>query len=364
MIGRLACRDDFIPFATRDAGFRTDGLVVARGGTILFEYYDPEYDAARPHALWSVSKSVTAALVGAAIQAGERLPNGAPLALDTPLQAVFPAERRRVAGPDRHAAHYRGVRLRHLLDMSAGFVWHETYEDGAAESSFLPMLYLDGHRDMARFALDQPMAAEPPGTRWVYSGGNTNILMGVLRAAAGPRYPMLPWTLLFDPLGMEGDPGRGVGPVWERDGSGNFVGSSYLNLAPRDLARIGLLYLRDGVWQGQRILPEGWVAMSRQLSPAQRNLRLGADYVQLIDREGLYSAGGFWLNQEVAGLAVPFPQAPRDLFMASGHFGQVMILLPSQDLIIVRTGHDAEYWSKLDRFIAAALRCFARDSAP
>ena len=363
-----ACRDDFIPFATgrgqgRDA-FLTDGLVVARGGTILFEHYDAEYDAARPHVLWSASKSVTATLLGAAIQAGTRLPGGAPLTLDTPLQSVFPASLRRVTGPDTHAAHYRQIRLRHLLGMTAGFAWRETYEADITHSSFLPMLYLEGQRNMSRYAMDQPMLAEPPGTRWTYSGGNSNIIMAVLRAAAGPRYATLPWDLLFGPLGMEVDPARGVGPVWERDGSGHFVGSSYLNLAPRDMARIGLLYLRDGIWQGRRILPEGWIAQARRFNTAQGNVALGPEYVRMINDEGIFSDGTFWLNVEVPGLAVQFPNAPRDLFMAAGHYGQVLIMLPTQDLIIARTGHDPEYWSRLDRLITAALRCFGEVPPP
>jgi CubicO group peptidase (beta-lactamase class C family) len=216
------------------------------------------------------------------------------------------------------------------------------------------MLYLSGSGDMARYALDQPMA-DAPGARWNYSGGNVNLLMAELGRFAGEGYEELPWRLLFDPLGM----GREGPVVVERDAAGTFVGSSYVHMTPRDMARLGQLHLQDGVWEGRRILPEGWVEAARTPVAVQGRLELGPDYIAYVDREGLYGQRSFWLNLEVPGLATQFPQAPRDLYLAAGHYGQIILILPSQGLVIARTGHDAEYWSKIDALATKAIACFA-----
>lgn len=354
---RPACAQDFVPFATgASAPFLTDGLVVLKDGKRLVEFYDGTFDRTKPHPLWSASKTVTATLLGAAIQAGMTDAEGSRLSLDTPLETALDTARDpAVAARDR--ARFAEITLAHLVEMTAGFAWEESYEGAVEDSSVLRMLYRDGHADMARFALNQPVVF-PPGERWIYSGGNVNLIMAVLRHFAGEDYPLLPWTLLFDPLGLGRDGGAPV--VVERDRSGTFVGSSYVYMAPRDMARLGQLYLDDGVADGRRVLPEVWVRDARQLVPALRRVDLGPDYVDYVNREGLYSRRGFWLNVEVPGLAVQFPASPRDMFFAAGHYGQLIVLLPGERIVIARTGHDVEYWSKIDAFVSKAVACFAQ----
>ncbi len=349
--GRPACAERFAPFATGAGGaFLTDGLVVLKDGETVFEHYDGVFDATKPHHLWSASKTITATLLGAAVARGLTLPDGGRLTLATRLADIL-GDARAPAPGDR--ARFEEVTLEHLVEMTAGFDWAESYEGDVADSSVLKMLYLDGRADMARYALAAPLAHRP-GTRWIYSGGNANMVMAALRRAAGEGHDRLPWTLLFDPLGM----GREAGIAFERDGGGAFVGSSYVHLAPRDMARLGQLWLDEGVWRGRHILPEGWMAAAREIVPAQTRLDLGPDYVAFVDFEGLYGRRGFWLNIEVDGFKVQFPNAPRDMFFAAGHYGQLIIVLPGQRMVIARTGHDQEYWSKIDEFVAGAVACF------
>ena len=158
------------------------------------------------------------------------------------------------------------ITYRELLQMRSGIDFDEAYEFAPLFSSVLAMLYTRGRADMAAFAAAQPMAAEA-GTVWRYKSGDSLILAAALRDLVGAdRYPDYPWTALFDRIGV-------TSAVWERDAAGTFVGSSYLYLTPRDLARIGLLYLRDGCWAGTRILPEGWVAFAGHAEPGARRPR-------------------------------------------------------------------------------------------
>jgi CubicO group peptidase (beta-lactamase class C family) len=124
---------------------------------------------------------------------------------------------------------------------------------------------------------------------------------------------------LFAPLGM-----RSAQP--EFDAKGTFIGSALVYATARDWARLGLLYLRDGVWDGKRILPEGWVDFARTKTPA--------------DNCDVYGAG-FWITP-ASGIGKPLPslsqKGPRDQFRAQGHEGQIIAIVPSKDLIVVRLG--------------------------
>jgi CubicO group peptidase (beta-lactamase class C family) len=125
--------------------------------------------------------------------------------------------------------------------------------------------------------------------------------------------------------------------VLERDAAGTPVGSSFLHATPRDLARLGLLHLADGCWRGQRLLPPGWVRQATGLTAPMRSPAQGRD-------PGDVQGRGWWLNRPVPALGqpVPWPGAPEDAYAARGHWGQVLAVIPSQDLIVVRTGDDRE----------------------
>jgi len=319
-------------------GLQTDGLVVMKDGAIRYEYYDKYYSSTTPHCLWSVSKSITSALLGTAVLDNK-------ISLDEPLNRYFPASSRKTSGPNEPL--YNNIKISDLLEMGSGLKWIEDYESTVQTSSVISMLYLKGRGNMAEFALNSSMRPEGPGGIWNYSSGDTNILMGVLKKIYGSQYDALPWHNVFNPIGM-----RGV--VFEKDDSGAYVGAAYVHSTPREMTKFGQLYMGDGVWQGKRLLPEGWVKMSRTVSNAL--LAKGTSTDEIIS-EGVYGRG-FWLNQRVRDLPLPFPNSPEDMFFAAGHFGQLIIMIPSRGLILTRTGHDNEYWSKIDPMVSKALACF------
>ncbi len=317
----------FPPRAPEREGIRTDSVLVVRGGTIAYERYADRYGPGSPHAAWSCAKSLTSALAGVALAHGA-------LGLDDSICRHLPA-------PGNHC----DVTVRHLLQLASGLDWTESYEGMPLQgSSVLAMLYGVGRDDMAGFVLSHGRRA-PPGARWNYSSGDSVLLAAVVRAALEPRLgPDWPRVALLDPLGMRS-------ATLERDASGTPVGSSLLHATPRDLARLGLLYLSDGCWHGERILPEGFVAASTAVS--------GPSRAPAARREaGDVYGFGWWLNRPVpdVGQPVPWPGVPEDAFAARGHWGQLVAVIPSLGLVIVRTADDREERAfDLARFLALAI---------
>jgi CubicO group peptidase (beta-lactamase class C family) len=169
-----------------------------------------------------------------------------------------------------------------------------------------------GVGDAAAYAAAKPLAAAP-GTRWYYSSGTSNIIARVMREAIGSdeEYLAFPRRALFDRIGM-------ASAVIEADAAGNFVASSFMHATPRDWARLGLLYLQDGMWGGERILPEGWVRYSVTPAPASGG-RFGAH---------------FWLK-----LAGHSPDLlPPSAYHMAGHDGQFVTIVPEKKLVVVRLG--------------------------
>ena len=143
----------------------------------------------------------------------------------------------------------------------------EDYRNPLADVTYM----LLGVPGAGAYAAAKPLEAEP-GTRWSYSSGTTNIIAYAIRQIIGdPDYLEFPRRALFDRLNM-------TSAVMEADASGTFVGSSFMYATARDWARFGLLYLRDGVWLGERILPEGWVAFARTPAAADLDRRYGAHF--------------------------------------------------------------------------------------
>jgi CubicO group peptidase (beta-lactamase class C family) len=190
--------------------------------------------------------------------------------------------------------------------------------------------------DMARYAASKRLVAEP-GSRWSYSSGTTNILSRVIRRAVGNSdYLLFPHRALFQPLGMKS-------VVLEPDASGTFVGSSYVYATARDWAKLGLLYLQDGLWNGERILPDGWVRHATTPAVSATGNAFGAHFwVQIPDE---YTSG--W----------NFEWLPQDAFHAVGHGGQFITIIPSRELVVVRLGQSRHpsAWQH-DIFLTKILR--------
>ena len=297
-------------------GQRTNALLIVRNGAIVYERYARGYDAETPLLTWSVSKVLANAVIGVAVGEGR-------LALDAPAARYYPP-----LDHDRHSE----IRITDLLRMSSGLDWKETYEGAPFFSSVVAMLYARGSRDMAAFSAAHELV-HAPGTWWNYASGDTNLLMAALKGTMSEaEYADYPWRALFDRVGM-------TSVTWERDRAGTFVGSSYLYATARDLARWGFLMLNDGVWDGQRILPEGWVRYSLTMAPSYYRTQMAPG-----DRSTNPSAQIYLnLGDPDRGIPQPWPAAPSDTFSASGHWGKGIFVMPSLALIVVRLGDDREY---------------------
>jgi CubicO group peptidase (beta-lactamase class C family) len=275
---------------------RTRALVVVHGGRIVAERYAPGFDATMPLMGWSITKGALNALIGF------RVKDGKLAVTDKKLLPEWRGE-----GDKRG-----DISLDNLLRMSSGLAFDESYDNPLADVT--QMLFAEG--DQAKFAAAKELLYQP-GTHWDYSSGASEIIARILRESFATErdYLRFPRERLFDPLGM-----RSV--VLAPDASGTFIASSFLYATARDFARLGLLFLQDGVWQGQPLLPNGWVVYSR--GPA----RTLAD--------GSYGAH-IWLRlPKSPGLGVP--PMPEDAYYFLGHDEQIVAIVPSRDLVIVRLG--------------------------
>ncbi|MFO7964116.1 MAG: serine hydrolase [Desulfobacterales bacterium] len=277
---------------------RTRAVVIVYNGRIVAERYAPGITKDTPLLGWSMTKSVTNALVGILVKENK---------LDLAQTDLMPQWRKE--GDPRS-----NITLDQLLRMSSGLAFLEAYEEPIT-SDVNKMLFTAS--SASDFAAEKPLEAEP-GSKWYYSSGTTNIIARIARDAAQmsqTEWFRFPKEALFDKIGMKS-------AVLEPDPSGNFVGSSYMYATARDWARFGLLYLNDGVWSGERILPEGWVAYSTTPTP---HTEPGQAY-----------GAQFWLNHPNPQRRISF--LPDDAFMALGHECQAVVIIPSRNAVVVRLG--------------------------
>ena len=295
-IGR-AFGDDLPESERRELGTRA--VVVLHRGTLVAERYAQGFSAETPQLGWSMSKSVTNLMVGALVHRGD-------VALDD--------ARLREEWTDERA----DITVEHLMRMTSGLEWDETYELG---TPITRMLYIEP--DMAAYVASQP-AQHAPGTYQEYSSGSTNLLCDVVADKAGvsgPDRADLPRRLVFEPLGL-------TSAVMEPDASGNPVCSSYLWATPRDWAALGQWALQDGEWEGEQLLPTGWMRRSTTHQAVERSEEQGY-------------AAGWWTNRERGG-AVVDGVLPDDAYEAKGHDGQRIVVVPSAELVVVRLGFTPE----------------------
>jgi CubicO group peptidase (beta-lactamase class C family) len=296
---------------------RTQAVVVVHDGHVVSERYALGIGPQIPLVGWSMAKSVMNALVGILVKQGR-------LALDAPV----PIPEWKGPGDPR-----ANITLDDLLRMSSGLGFDENMS--SPRSDVMRMLLDSG--DTAILPIRKDLVAAP-GTRWQYSSGTSNILARVIRNVLqdDSMYLTFPRRALFDRIGMSS-------AVLEIDASGTFVGSSYMYATARDWARFGMLYLQDGVWNGERVLPEGWVMYSTSPAPADPTKQYGAH---------------FWLQipDEYRG---PDRQLPAGTYHAVGHEAQFVAVVPSRNVVIVRMGHTryANAWdqSAFVRDVLAAL---------
>ena len=271
----------------------THALVIVQAGRLVLERYGKGKDAESTCHSWSKAKSITHALVGL-------------LAADGLIDIHAPADVPEWSEPgDPRAV----ITLDQLLRMSSGLEFSEIYEPDKP-SDTIAMMWGVGKEDVAHYAADKPLAYEPD-CYWSYSSGTTNIVSRVLARtldAYGPDFEAFMRRRLFEPLGMQS-------PIPKFDSAGTFIGSSFCFMTARDFARFGLLYLRDGVWEDRRLLPDNWADYARIPTWQQEGVT-----------EGAYGAH-WWLGLGGAGS-----------FSANGHEGQFTLAVPDLDLVFVRHG--------------------------
>ena len=280
----------------------TLSLLVVHRGDVILERYAPGVDMTTRTRTWSTAKSIASTLIGMMVGRGE-------LELDDPLpysnwgSSLNDPE---TAGNDPR----RKITLRNVLHMSSGL--YPVDNSGAKVPSHVSYF---GGASSVRGALDRGLVREP-GTVWDYENYDTLLAVYALKTAIGDpqKYLEFPRNELFDKIGM-----RNTVPGVDR--FGDFILSSQVYTNARDLARLGLLYLNEGVWNGERILPESWIRFVR--TPARSTANSGRFY-----------GGQWWLVPDDR------TDVPQDAYATSGNRGQYTIVIPSYDLVIVRRGLD------------------------
>jgi CubicO group peptidase (beta-lactamase class C family) len=279
----------------------TWAVAVVQGGRLLaeryggqLEHWDRPFEPVGPTTRllsWSMSKSVLHAVVGMLVAEG-RLDLDAPAAVP---EWADPADPR------------AAITLEHLLTMRDGLDFNELYEVDTV-SHVVEMLFGEGQSDMAAYAAARP-ALHAPDTVFNYSSGTSNIISGIVARTLGPGEPYERFLheRLFGPLGMRSAEAR-------FDDAGTFKASSFVYATARDYLRFGLLYLRDGMWDGARLLPAGWVDHGRRIR----------SYDEAEDR--WYGAHWWSVGDELG------------TFWASGYEGQSIMVCPPLDLLAVRLG--------------------------
>ncbi len=301
---------------------RTFAVAIVHRGRLIAERYAHAIDhfdrpsepitAATPLLSWSMAKSMLHALVGMLVAEG-RLELHAPV--DVPEW--------RDANDARST-----ITLQQLLEMRDGLDFLEDYVD-ADRSDVIEMLFGTGAADVAHFAAARGLRASP-GDRFNYSSGTTNIVSRIVARAvgAGEAYNTFLHDRLFEPIGMRSATAR-------FDAAGTWIASSYVHATAQDFARFGYLYLRDGVWNGHRLLPEGWVDHARQLRSS--------------DDDGSGYGAHWWVHDDAYGT-----------FRCSGYEGQRIVVVPALDLVIVRSGKtEATNYQNIADWVRRLIDAFA-----
>ncbi len=285
---------------------RTRTVLILYKGQLIGERYAKGFGPDTPILGWSMTKSILATLYGIMQYEGH-------------VQVT-----ERVPIPSWQQDERQAITYEHLLRMNSSLAWEEDY---TGISDVTRMLFQA--KDMSKAQAKNPLVGAP-GEVWKYSSGSTNVLAGAL-------YQLLPDTLsyleypyrkLAEPLGMHT-------LLLETDWVGNFVGSSYGWASTRDWGRFGQLYLNNGQWHGTQLFDERWVNFVTSPTPGSN---------------GEYGAH-FWLNR-----GGTYPSAPEDLYSANGYLGQHVFIIPSKDLVVVRTGLAEAPDFKADAFLKAILK--------
>lgn len=287
----------------------TRAIVVVYDGQMINERYAKGYSASTVQSGFSMAKSIMNALIGILVKQGK-------LDINSPAPvSQWKNDKRKL------------ITIANLMQMNSGLRWSE-FPFGP--SGFTNMLFKE--KDMAEFAISAPSEYNP-GIIFNYSSGSSAILSHIIHHTLGDsNYYRFPYEQLFFKIGM-------FSAIMEVDPAGTFVGSNYTFATARDWARFGLLYLNDGIWNGERILPEGWINFTTKPSGAKTNSSRGA-----------YGAS-WWLNSTHT-----YPNVPADCFSCQGYGGQYVWVIPSKKLVVVRLAFDQESAFSPDIFLSGIIK--------
>jgi CubicO group peptidase (beta-lactamase class C family) len=271
-----------------DSVNQTRGAVVVYKNQIIAEKYAEGFDENSKILGWSMTKSIVSTLFGI-------------LEYQQKMDVYEKPNFEEWKNDDRNQ-----ITIHNLLQMNSGLEWDENYEE---ISDVTKMLFLE--RDMTKSQIRKPLAGKP-NESWYYSSGTTNLLSGILRNQFKTHQEYLDFWYadLIDKIGMNS-------MTIETDLAGNYVGSSYACATPRDWAKLGLLYLNNGNWNGEQLFTKDWIKYATEPTPTS---------------DGWYGAQ-IWLN---AGKR--YPNVPENMYFFSGYQGQNVYILPDEDLLIVRMG--------------------------
>ncbi len=267
--------------------YKIDSVLVVRNGYLVLDAYVHPFRPGDTHNLYSVTKSVVSALVGIALEQGYIE------SLDQHVLDFFPD--REVNNLDNGKA---DMTLEHLLTMTSGLECRDSYL--YSNRGLEEMHKTD---DWIQYVLDLPMET-PPGTKFEYCNGASMLLSAILQVATGMSALEYAQEHLFEPLGI-----RDV--QWDSSPNGITVGYSRLHMHPQDMAKIGYLYLKNGLWNGEQVVPAEWVAASTRTHVSAGTLQEGYGY-------------HWWV-------------APPDMYLALGYGGQFIFVVPEKDLVVVFT---------------------------
>lgn len=296
-----------LPFSNAEIQ-KTRTVLVLYKGYLIAEEYAEGFDSETPVLGWSMTKSILATCFGVLEHQGK-------------IDTEWPAPIAEWKNDER-----KDITLNHLLRMQSGLAWDEDY---SGISDVTRMLFLDS--DMTQSQKNQKAIAKPTEV-WNYSSGTTNLLSGILRQQfrSHQEYLDFPYSTLIDKIGANS-------MLIEADLVGNYVGSSYGWASTRDWARFGQLYLNKGNWNGEQLFDSTWV-----------------DYITKPTKNsnGTYGAH-FWLNN-----GDNYPNIPKDMYSMNGYQGQYVFIIPSKDLVIVRTGLAEPPEFEVNAFLEGVLASF------
>ncbi|MBL7664086.1 MAG: serine hydrolase [Bacteriovoracaceae bacterium] len=321
-----------------DAKYKTNSLLIIHRGKILVEQYENEFSRDDLQRLWSITKTISGLLLGIATQEGY-------ISVEQKIENLI----------SQAPSDYKAIGISDLFQMSSGIEFNEDYQNPLT-SDTIQMLFGPASHDAGKYVLSLSTNLKP-GQQFHYSSGDTNLLMYLLKNAIIGKtgdiqnYLDFPWKKLFEPIGIKN-------AVFETDESKTFLGSTYLYLSARDLARIAYLIMNQGRWENQQVVPAEWIKQTLNLAPSFAETKLS-------EREEDDTYGGqIWLNRSYYSnakqkqISKGIPTASEETFLMRGYAGQYVIVIPERKLILIRLATEDKHRMDKNKMVELMLDSF------